>query len=130
MIDSPTSVSCDSDSEVSRSLSNRSCSAFTSDLLPMKETSTINFDHYIHVYIMEYGSTPYTGMATKKMAAPLYVYKVICSKLCPRLSHELLCTIPVILECLQQLMPTESIAEVPNWQVAKPANSLQLSSFF
>ena len=27
--------------------------------------------------IMEYGSTSYIGMAPKKMAAPLYVYKVI-----------------------------------------------------
>ena len=50
---------------------------------------------------MEYGSTPYIGMAPKKMAAPLHVYKVICSKLCPRLSHRLLGTIPVILECFQ-----------------------------
>ena len=40
--------------------------------------------------IMEYGSTPYIGMAPKKMAAPLYVYKVLCSTLCPRLSHKLL----------------------------------------
>ena len=34
---------------------------------------------YIACTIMEYGSTPYIGMAPKKMAAPLYVYKVICS---------------------------------------------------
>ena len=35
----------------------------------------------IDTYIMEYSSTPYIGMAPKKMAAPLYVYKVLCSKL-------------------------------------------------
>ena len=29
------------------------------------------------VHIMVYGSIPYIGMAPKKMAAPLYVYKVI-----------------------------------------------------
>ena len=52
--------------------------------------------NYIHNIIMEYGSTPYIGMAPKQMAAPLYVYKVICSKVCPRLSHKLLWTIPVI----------------------------------
>ena len=50
-------------------------------------------------HIMEYGSTPYIGMAPKKMAGPLFAYKVICSKLCPRISHKLLWTIPVILEC-------------------------------
>ena len=47
-------------------------------LLPLslvKETTSRN------TCIMEYGSTPYIGMAPKKMAAPLYVYKVICSKL-------------------------------------------------
>ena len=32
--------------------------------------------HFTH--IMEYGSTPYIGMALKKMAATLHVYKVIC----------------------------------------------------
>ena len=54
-----------------------------------------------YVCIMEYGSTPYIGTAPKKMAAPLDVCKVICSKLCPRLSHKLIWTIPVILECFQ-----------------------------
>ena len=34
--------------------------------------------------IMEYGSTPYIGMAPKKMAAPLHVYKMTCSKVCAR----------------------------------------------
>ena len=59
-----------------------------------------NYDQLQNLYlIVEYGSTPYIGMAPKKMAAPLYV---ICSKLCPRLSHKLLWTIPVILECFQQ----------------------------
>ena len=53
-------------------------------------------------YIMEYGSTPYIGMTPKKMAAPLHVYKVMCSKLCARFSHKLLWTIPVILECFHQ----------------------------
>ena len=51
---------------------------------------------------MEYGSTPYIGMAPEKMAATLYVYKVTCSKLCPKLSHKLLWTIPVTLECFHQ----------------------------
>ena len=46
--------------------------------------------------IMQYDSTPYIGMAAKKMAAPLYVYKVICSKLCPRFSHKLLLTIRAV----------------------------------
>ena len=36
--------------------------------------------------IMEYGSTPYVGMALKKMASPLNVYKMTCSKLCCRCS--------------------------------------------
>ena len=44
----------------------------------------------------------YIGMAPKKMAAPLYVYKAICSQLCPRFSHKLLRTIPDILECFHQ----------------------------
>ena len=52
--------------------------------------------------IMEYGSTPYIGMAPKKMAVPLHVYKVMCSKLCARFCHKLLWTIPVILECFHQ----------------------------
>ena len=32
----------------------------------------------MHMYTMEYGSTPYIGMALKKMAATFNVYKVIC----------------------------------------------------
>ena len=36
---------------------------------------------------------PYNGIAPKKMAASLYVSKVICSKLCPIFSHKLLWTI-------------------------------------
>ena len=36
--------------------------------------------------IMEYGSTPYAGMAQKKMAATLTVYK-ICSNVCYAHSH-------------------------------------------
>ena len=31
----------------------------------------------LHI-IMEYGSTPYVGMAPKKMASPLTVYKMTC----------------------------------------------------
>ena len=93
---------------------------------------TISASVYI-IYNMEYGSTPYIGMAPKKMAAPLYVYKVIYSKLCPRLSHKLLWTIPVILRVFSTvtrlLTLTDSIAEVTNRQVAKPANRLS-SSFF
>ena len=38
--------------------------------------------HMLHpatlMSIMEYGSTPYIGMALKKMVAALHVYKVIC----------------------------------------------------
>ena len=64
--------------------------------------SDMGLHAYSLVPIMEYGSTPYIGMAPKKLAAPLYVYKVICSKLCPRISHKLLWTIPVILECFHQ----------------------------
>ena len=39
---------------------------------------------------MEYGSTPYIGTAPKKLAATLYVHKMIRSKLCARFSHKLL----------------------------------------
>ena len=70
-------------------------------------------------------STPYIGMARKKMAAPLYVYKVTCSKLCPKLSHKLLWTKPVILQCFNSnktVTLSESIAEVPNREVAKLSN--------
>ena len=34
---------------------------------------------YLHNY-----RTPYIGMAPKKMAAPLHVYKMTCSKVCAR----------------------------------------------
>ena len=75
---------------------------------------------------MEYGSTPYIGMAPKKMAAPLYVYKVICSKLCPRLSDKLFvdhtCHSRVFSTVTRLLVLTESIADVPNRRVAKLAN--------
>ena len=76
---------------------------------------------------MEYGSTPYIGMAPKKMAAPLYVYKVICSKLCPRFSHKLLWTIPIILECFISNKTLSVVGELrsgeaPHRQVAKRTN--------
>ena len=32
--------------------------------------------------IMEYGSTPYVGMAWKKMAATCALYKIVRSELC------------------------------------------------
>ena len=83
---------------------------------------------------MEYSSTPYIEMAPIKMAAPLYVYKVICSKLCPRLTFvDHTCHSRVFSTVTRLLTLTESIAEVPNRQVAKPANRFQLSfllSFF
>ena len=80
--------------------------------------------------IMEYGSTPYIGMVPKKMAVPLYVYKVICSKLCPRLRHKLLWTIPRVFTTVTRLLPmTKSIAEVPNRQVPK-LSKCHNSSFF
>ena len=41
-------------------------------------------------YIMEYGSTPYVGMARKKMAAPYNAYKIIRSELGFDYSHRLL----------------------------------------
>ena len=40
--------------------------------------------------IMEYGSTPYIGMARKKMAAPYDAYKIIRSELGSDYSHRLL----------------------------------------
>ena len=41
--------------------------------------------------IMEYGSTPYVGMALQKMVSPLTVYKMTCSKLsCTQRVHRLL----------------------------------------
>ena len=45
------------------------------------------------------------------MAAPLYVYKVICSKLCPRLGHKLLWTIPVMLECFSTVTRLLTLTE-------------------
>ena len=42
--------------------------------------------HYI--IIMEYGSTPYVGMARGKMAAACALYKFIRSELCSRYSHK------------------------------------------
>ena len=41
-------------------------------------------------YIMEYGSTPYVGMARKKMAAPYNTYKIIRSEFGSDYSHRLL----------------------------------------
>ena len=53
--------------------------------------------------IMEYGSTPYIGMARGKNGRRIAcVQNDIRSKLCPRCSHKPLCTIPVILECFHQ----------------------------
>ena len=40
--------------------------------------------------IMEYGSTPYVGMARGKMAAPYKAYKIIRSELGSDYSHRLL----------------------------------------
>ena len=79
---------------------------------------------------MEYGSTPYIGMALKNMASTLHVYKAICSKLCPRFSHKLLWTIHVILvfsAVTRLLAVLDSIAEVLHRQVAKWANRLSHS---
>ena len=45
---------------------------------------------YMYSYIMEYGSTPYVGMARKKMAAPYNAYKIIRSELGFDYSHRLL----------------------------------------
>ena len=55
---------------------------------------------------MAYGSTPYEGMTPKKMAATLKVYKC-------HTRHG-----PLTL--------LESIAEVPDWQVAKTGKSSNL----
>ncbi len=41
-------------------------------------------------FIMEYGSTPYVGMARKKMAALYNAYKIIRSELGSDYSHRLL----------------------------------------
>jgi len=45
---------------------------------------------FTSVNIMEYGSTPYVGMARKKMAAPYNAYKIIRSELGFDYSHRLL----------------------------------------
>ncbi len=45
---------------------------------------------FVGSYIMEYGSTPYVGMARKKMAAPYNAYKIIRSELGFDYSHRLL----------------------------------------
>ena len=63
------------------------------------------------------------------MAGVLHVYKIVCSKLCPRCSHKPLCAIHVILECFYQSL-LESTAKVPCRQVAKPANCSRYSFLF
>ena len=59
------------------------------------------------------------------MAAPLYVYKVICSKLCPRFSHKLCGPYLAFLSVssiTRLLALLESTAEAPHRQVTKQAN--------
>ena len=72
------------------------------------------------MFIMEYGSTPYIGMAPKKMADPMYVYKVICSKLCPRFTAfvDHTCHSRVFSSVTRLLALLKSTAEAPHQQVA------------
>ena len=57
---------------------------------------------YTDPSIMEYGSTPYIGMARGKNGRRIVCVQNDTSKLCPRYSHKPLSAIPVILECFHQ----------------------------
>ena len=71
-----------------------------------KVVVTVMIGNYIHGVIVLEGSLfsrVWYRDGSKKNGCPImYLYKVIFSKLCPRLSHKLLWTIPVILKCFQQ----------------------------
>ena len=70
---------------------------------------------------MEYSSAPYIGMAPKKNGCPIV-------RVQSDMDHT--CHSRVFSTVTRLLTLTESIAEVPNRQVAKLVNCLQLSSFF
>ena len=78
---------------------------------------------------MAYSSTPYVGMTPQKMVATLKVCKWHAQNVCARLVNGLHEPYQVLPWAAGPLTLLESIAKIPDWQVAKMENRLSADFF-